>query len=100
MSVDLHSRVLSGTVFQTDGAATKNVRQEIWVIVLGTDNRGTWEERSSLGGSTMWISSLKYAGVDITKIAGDKAQVQFFNRVVNFHLKYSTETIIVPYLGT
>jgi len=56
-----------GNVFQTDGAATENARREIWVLVLGTDNRGAWEERSSLGGSAMWISSLKYAGVNVAR---------------------------------
>jgi len=67
VSVDLHSRVLSDNVFQTDGAATEKARREIWVLVLGTDNGGVWEERSSLGGSAMWISSLKYAGVDVAR---------------------------------
>ena len=32
VSVDLHSRVLSGNEFQTDGAATENARREIWVL--------------------------------------------------------------------
>jgi len=65
VSVALYSRVLSGNEVQTGGAATEKARREIWVLVLGTYNRGAWEERSSLGGSAMWISSLKYAGVDV-----------------------------------
>jgi len=35
VSVDLHSRVLSGNVFQTDGAAMEKARREIWLKLTG-----------------------------------------------------------------
>ena len=58
VSVDLHDRVLSGNEFQTDGAATEKARRAVSVLVMGTDSRSAWEDRSSIEGSAI-IRSLK-----------------------------------------
>jgi len=45
----LHWQTVSGSEFQTDGAATENARRTTSVPVLGTVNRGTESSDASDG---------------------------------------------------
>ena len=53
-----------GSEFQVCGAATENARRANSVRVLAADSSGASEDRSGRTGTSGWIRSCKYVGVD------------------------------------
>jgi len=53
-----------GSEFQVCGAATENARRANSVRVLAADSSGASEDRRGRTGTTDWIRSCKYVGVD------------------------------------
>jgi len=58
---------VSGSEFQTNGAATENARRAMSVLVLGTVNRGACDDRRCLAGIATLVRSLRYASVDVAR---------------------------------
>jgi len=57
---------LSGSEFQTDGAATEKAHRAM-AVVVETDNRGARAERRCLVGSVRLVMLLRYAGVNVAR---------------------------------
>jgi len=62
VSVEVHKQILSGSEFQTDGAAAEKVHQAMSVLVRGTDNSGAQAECRCLAGCE--VQSISHAAGD------------------------------------
>ena len=61
------SLMLGGREFQTEGAATENVRPAMLVRVFGMISSGALADRNCLAGAAVWSMSLRYDGYDIVR---------------------------------